>query len=104
MIGRIEIVTPRQRKLFAEFVERFGAKPEKESTGSARPDRFPWIWDDFFKEYQQLGRFRNALVLDEEKRRPSPLLEQFIQRYQLQGYDPDYQHPPLDRLDVVSGP
>ena len=41
-----------------------------------------------YKLYLRLGRFRNALVLDEEKRRPTDGLRQMIDTYRLNGYVP----------------
>jgi hypothetical protein len=41
-----------------------------------------------FAAYQKLGRFRNALVLDEVARRPTAALEAFIENYGLVGYRP----------------
>jgi hypothetical protein len=62
MIGRIEIVTPRQRTLLGDI-----------SGGS------PGSNDAYFK----LGRFRNALILDEQKQRPTPALNAFIKKNSL---------------------
>ena len=39
-----------------------------------------------YRAYLNLGRFRNALVLDEEKRRPTRSLSQFIGNYGLRAY------------------
>ena len=36
-----------------------------------------------YRAYLQLGRFRNALLLDEAKRRPAGALTTFIDRYEL---------------------
>lgn len=62
MIGRIEIVTPEQRAL----LEKISANPQP-------------------GDYVKLGRFRNALILDEQKRRPTPALNDFIRKNQLEA-------------------
>ena len=41
-----------------------------------------------YQLYLALGRFRNALLLDEVARRPTPALEAFIYAHRLQGYRP----------------
>ena len=72
MIGRIEIVTPEQRALLKEIA----------SGGSVKPS--------FQHEaYVKLGRFRNALVLDEQKHRPTPALAEFISKNDLAAYKAD---------------
>jgi hypothetical protein len=40
---------------------------------------------DQYDAYLELGRFRNAVVLEEQRRNPTPGLEQFIQRFHLEG-------------------
>jgi hypothetical protein len=42
----------------------------------------PQLW----KIYEQLGRFRNALLLDEAKRQPAEPLKQFISLQGLEGH------------------
>jgi len=69
MIGRIELVTPEQRALLAKLA----TDPEEEQR----------------RDYLALGRFRNALLLDEEKRRPSPALKEFIVKNNLSAYTVD---------------
>lgn len=98
MVGRIELVTPRQRALLREVAEGAGFDFEKHVavpltaglTGPAKED-----WQGVFsgkkrladvglempasyRAYLQLGRFRNALVLDEQRRAPSAGLAAFI--------------------------
>jgi hypothetical protein len=100
MIGRVEIVTPEQRALLAKIA----AGPSVELWKM----RGPTGASDFFKDpqnvrrwnavmegraplrdlgvpipeiygaYLELGRFRNALLLDEAKRRSTPALAEFI--------------------------
>jgi hypothetical protein len=75
MIGRIEIVTPHQRQLLAMIAAPRAEEPEEK-------------WKELFEKYLRLGRFGNALVLDEQKRNPGPGIDHFIERFRLQGYQP----------------
>ena len=105
MVDRIELVTPDQRELLAKIA----AGPVSDATwvqtslaGAAhRDDYYRETWyaqlmdghlsllDDKFKipedfrAYLKIGRFRNALILDEEQRHPSANLEKFIANYKL---------------------
>ena len=89
MVWRIELVTPGQRGLLA----RIGA-----GSATAALNSFPGVDqtastnepqnDPGYRDYLKLGRFRNALVLDEQKRNPSAILAEFIQRFRLPGYEP----------------
>jgi hypothetical protein len=40
-----------------------------------------------YRAYAELGRFGNALVLEELKRRPTQSLTRFVENYGLHGYD-----------------
>jgi len=96
MMGRIELVTPRQHKLLERLANTKLSDPK-------------WIWtlpeselekllagrsiDDLsidppedFAAYLSLGRFRNAILIDEERRRPSPGLTRFINTYGLHEF------------------
>jgi hypothetical protein len=42
-----------------------------------------------YRLYLALGRFRNALILEEARKCPTPGLAGFIFTYRLQGYQPD---------------
>jgi hypothetical protein len=95
MVGRIELVSPQQRKL----LQKIATGPA--STGRWRDEltlsrlpgnssttidaRFPIPAD--YRAYLNLGRFRNALILDEVKRRPTKSLNQFIENYGLATYE-----------------
>ncbi len=75
MLGRIEIVTPEQRSIMAQL-----GRPD---------DPFAKIdWEATQARYEQLGQFRNALVLDERKRRPTAPLDAFISHFHLDGFTP----------------
>ena len=41
---------------------------------------------ELFTAYVDLDRFRNALLLDEQKRRPTPALAEFISKNGFEGY------------------
>jgi hypothetical protein len=102
MIGRLELVTPRQRACLLristtqspssawyqdwaeknpEAWKRFQQKRQEGNLGALREQgiRIP---DDYLA-YLELGRFRNALVLDELKRQPTEGLKKFVDAYDL---------------------
>jgi hypothetical protein len=86
MFGRIEIVTPEQRGLLKQIAAGPVSKPDWPTenlfscvTPSVPPD---------YQAYESLGRFRNALVLDELKHRPTEALQNFIKNYGLAAYVP----------------
>lgn len=110
MIGRIEIVTRGQRALLA----RIAAGPAEELwkmrgvTADSQSDFFKnpentRHWNEvmsgrlpyrelglpipaIYADYLALGRFRNALLLDEEKRRPTAALTEYIQKNRFEVY------------------
>ena len=82
MVGRIEIVTPEQRQLLS----RVAAGPA--STAQWMRDAGKRTPPADYQAYQQLGRFCNALVLDELNRRPTPALKNFVNNYGLWGFTP----------------
>jgi hypothetical protein len=112
MIGRIEIVTPQQRQTLTQIAvgPASDGKWANEESGAARAktlDTATKKADDpevaqaiaegrrpalagnkdvpaDYLAYLSLGRFRNALVLDEVKRHPTPELRKFVANYQLQ--------------------
>lgn len=98
MVGRIEIVTNEQRELLAKlskgpiadgrWVERIPESPSKNAFLAGRSsfgDLGVTIPDDY-QTYLKLGRFRNALVVAEEARRPTESLKKFIDTNGLQPY------------------
>ena len=110
MVGRIELVTPRHRDLLTKISA--GPVSTPEWVQAAREQLGPREQDQYYREdwylhaegnptakkllasmpgdyraYLQLGRFRNALLLDEATRRPSPALAAFIQRYELGAHE-----------------
>jgi hypothetical protein len=70
MVGRIELVTPFHRHLIGELE----SAPPPDPTVSLA-DSYPAYW--------QLGRFRNALLLDEEIQHPNAALTRFLQQYSI---------------------
>jgi hypothetical protein len=94
MIGRIELVTPQHRELLGKIAAGPASTGRwrdelirEQATGNllTRIDAKIPIPEDY-RAYINLGRFRNALVLDELKRRPTKSLNQFIGNYGLQAY------------------
>ena len=102
MIGRLELITPKQRACvrrisstkdpsatwyFAwaeknpEAYKRFLQKRQEGNLGELRQQGIA-IPDDYLA-YLELGRFRNAIVLDELKRAPTPGLKKFVDVYDL---------------------
>jgi hypothetical protein len=83
MVGRLELVTPEQRVLLKELAK--APVPTK-----------PWAYFDMDGSrpvtrgtmppaYHDLGRFRNALLLNEYEARPTPSLKAFIRINGLEG-------------------
>ena len=110
MVGRIELVTPKERNILAQigrksaqtitndaiqlqkdFYAGIAAKGDKLGAvdeGRISLAEFGVAIPDSYKLYLRLGRFRNALALDEEKRHPTEGLGQMISTYRLEGYVP----------------
>jgi hypothetical protein len=83
MVGRLELVTPEQRALLTQLARaslptepwaRFEVKGNQAVIQGSMPPA-----------YRDLGRFRNALLLDEAALRPTKSLEAFIRLNRLQG-------------------
>jgi hypothetical protein len=108
MVGRIEIVTPRQRELLKEVAKGPVSNPmwiqeALKQAGGGKEDYYREAWYQQvmdgsrsittlnmqipadYRSYLGLGRFRNALILDEQSRRPSPVLTKFIEAYDLEA-------------------
>lgn len=104
MVGRIEIVTPEQRALLAQIasspVVTFpGAAVQKALDSRAGNETYRLLLKgkmtvadlgvplpESFLAYLELGRMRNALLLNELVVRPTALLKQFVDTYRLAGY------------------
>ncbi|HZE98966.1 MAG TPA: hypothetical protein VE981_18315 [Planctomycetota bacterium] len=102
MIGRLELITPKQRACLKRIREtkapsstwyqewaqknpdawkRFQQKRQEGNLQALREEKIA-IPDDY-RAYLELGRFRNALVLDELNRDPSDGLTRFVEVYDL---------------------
>ena len=110
MVGRIELVTPKERNIlrligripapvitnqvaqlnkdYYAQITRNGKGFEAMVEGKISLADFGIIVPESYQLYLRLGRFRNALALDEEKRRPTKGLGQMIDTYRLEGYVP----------------
>jgi hypothetical protein len=99
MVGRIELISPEQRELLEKLAKTpvsnpdwIGRIPNSEnmvkfiSGHSDFGDLGVKIPDDF-QTYLDLGRFRDALVLEQQRRHPSDSLAKFIDAYDLQSFD-----------------
>lgn len=109
MVGRIELVSPRQRELLARLVAAPAMTPQSLFTSfdvlrsKPQPEGGFTLWNEVFagkkslaqagvavpeayRTYLELGRFRNALILDEERRGGNARLAEFIKTCHLEGY------------------
>jgi hypothetical protein len=110
MVGRIELVTPRHRQLLGQISKGPVSTPEwvkaaRSELGAKEQDQYyreDWYlhadanptaarllkgMPADYRAYLELGRFRNALLLDEARRRPSQALTEFIRGYELEAHD-----------------
>lgn len=106
MIGRIELITPAQRKFVVQmskiqkisssswFYKSIRKLPVKQQTPalSALRSGKTSLADlgitppGDYAMYLKLGRFRDALILDENRRRPSTALTAFVRSYSLEYF------------------
>jgi hypothetical protein len=110
MVGRIELVTSEQRsslrqiaqtsaddiirdahRLHTDFYSRVAVKLGPEESREIAEGRRPLtaygiVAPRSYELYLGLGRFRNALILEEARKRGTPSLDKFISAYGLQGY------------------
>jgi hypothetical protein len=109
MVGRVELITHEQRETLAKIgtfspsIIQSDARWMAADYQSTFP-RSQGQWEALnsgkkalssaisvpktYQTYLDLGRFRNALILDEAKLRPTPGLTNFIATYRLQAYRP----------------
>ncbi len=98
MMGRIELVTEEQRELLAalargpvsdgSWVQAIPESKAREMFLAGR-DGFGDLGVEIppdYRTYLALGRFRNALLADEEHRRPTPALTSFMDAHGLRPY------------------
>jgi hypothetical protein len=108
MMGRIELISDKQRSLLSRlaktavsdgsWVERIPDGPAREKFLSGRSsfgDLGVQIPADY-QMYLELGRFRNALVVAEERARPTETLTKFIDTYGLHPYRVSQVNAPAD--------
>lgn len=98
MIGRIELISPQQRAGLKKLSEIAVSNPNwtMQIYKSKNADKFFAGRSDFgqlgiaiptdYQAYLDLGRFRNALVLDQQRRHPTPNLAKFISAYNLSAF------------------
>ena len=98
MIGRIELISPRQHadleKLShmavsgRKWVEEIPSSMNRDLllAGRSSFDRSGVKIPPDYQTYLDLGRFRNALILDAQRRHPTPNLGAFINAYQLSTF------------------
>lgn len=106
MVGRIEMVTPRQRDLLRQIGRSEVSSSDwffrSVDSRSDRNEAYSQLWEgkvrlselnvpvpEDYQAYLALGRFRNALLLDEEARRSSEGIRKFNEAYAIQYYAPD---------------
>jgi hypothetical protein len=98
MIARIELISPEQQAGLKRMrsYEKFDAKWLDKAYRSADAEKLREGRSTFkdlgvdvpehFQTFLDLGRFRNALVLTEQRRRPCPALDHFISLYGLEEF------------------
>lgn len=99
MVGRIEIVTPAQRTLLKQIaaeaaietdkIHQVAAWPQEADSSESSTNAGNQRPVSAYQLYQKLGRFRNALLLEEARRTKAPGFKSFIAQYQLEAYDPN---------------
>jgi hypothetical protein len=103
MMGRIELISPEQRQLLQKlstssaaaidtsWLTRLGDSPAAQGfrEGCSNFGDLGVKIPDNYQTYLDLGRFRNALVLAEQRVHPTPGLAAFIKAYALYAYQPE---------------
>lgn len=106
MVGRIELVTPKQRGLLKKLgtgaVSQINWFYDNVQGSQSRIQLLAQIWEGKarfqdlqipvppdYQSYIDLGRFRNALLLDEFTRRPDSGIGRFVDAYRLEYYTPE---------------
>jgi hypothetical protein len=104
MFGRIELVTPQQR----ELLKQISAGPVQNTSwfynvesDQRRREKMAQLWESKagfqdlkipvpreYQAYIDLGRFRNALILDAFTRAPKSGIKRFVDAYHLSYYTP----------------
>ncbi len=84
MVGRLELVTPEQRALLQQLAQ--ASVPTQAWAHFEVAGRETVVRGEMPRAYRDLGRFRNALLLDEYQARPTLSLEAFIRLNRLEGH------------------
>jgi hypothetical protein len=84
MVGRLELFIPEQRVLLRELAH--APVPTKQWENYQMNGDRPVVRGTMPQTYRDLGRFRNALLLDEYQARPTAALEAFIRLNGLEGH------------------
>ena len=102
MVGRIELVSPEQRRLLAQlgtmnigpsqwtYTTDVWTSPTKSGAirrGEMTLEEAGLQVPPEYKAYLDLGRFRNALILDAQRQQPAPGLAAFAKAYGLSYFD-----------------
>jgi hypothetical protein len=137
MVGRIELVTPRQRQdlsaisrfstnlvqqEFTRFYSSYIGRLVSAATNQVTEREIDKINKEMaqvdagqkplasfvsipktYQTYLDLGRFRNALILEQAKEHPTQGLNNFIATYRLQAYQPVEILPQLQSAKFASG-
>ena len=86
MVGRIELVTPEHRALLRQLAK--ASVPEQPWAHYATVGNRRVLQGTMPAVYRDLGRFRNALILEEAAQRPTASLSQFIRLNGLEASTP----------------
>jgi len=106
MVGRIEVVTPKQRSLLKKLgtapVSKLNWIYESLAGSQSRNELLTQLWEGSarfqdlnipvppdYQSYIDLGRFRNALILDEFTRHTDSGIGRFVEAYGLAYYTPE---------------
>jgi hypothetical protein len=84
MVGRIELVTPEHRKLLTQLAS--APTPQKPWAQREIVDGKTVLKGTMPGPYRDLGRFRNALLLDQLQRRATTSLQMFVMLNGLDNY------------------
>lgn len=110
MVGRIELVTSEQRNILRQLAGLSQGTIEKQALQllnelQTHTNDLTSVYSgqkalssvipvpSSYRMYSDLGRFKNALILDEENKHPTPGLADFIVDYHLQVYKPPASQP-----------
>jgi hypothetical protein len=80
-----------EARLHVKYYDRIGTNPQELANvngGAKTLASYGVAVPRSYQLYLALGRFRNALILEEARKRPAPGLDGFISTYGLEGYKP----------------